>query len=76
MKGLFNKVMVCIAGVVALFGISATNVRALVPDINSKTALYLEHGNSISSNVDAPIVQADHASHASHHSHHSHHSGS
>jgi hypothetical protein len=73
MKGLFSKVMVVIAGAVAFFGISTANVTASVSDISGKSALYLEHGKQINSDI---INTSWHESHASHHSHHSHHSHS
>jgi len=46
MKGLFSKVMIVIAGVAAIFGISVANVTASAPDISGKSALYLEHGKT------------------------------
>ena len=75
MKGLFSKVMGLIVGVVALFGISVANVKASVPDINGKSALYLEHGKSIGSSIGTVCDHESHWSHASHGSHDSHSSG-
>ena len=75
MKGLFSKVMGVIAGLVALFGISAANVTAAVPDISGKSALYLEHGKSIGSSTDLISQHVSHSSHGSHVSHTSHRSG-
>lgn len=73
MKGLFSKAMVVIAGAAALFGFSVANVKASVPDVSGKSALYLEHGKSIGS-INALNVYSDHESHASHESHESHYS--
>ena len=75
MKGLFSKVMGVIVGVVALFGISVANVKASVPDISGKSALYLEHGKHISSDITNLSGHESHVSHASHESHSSHGSG-
>ena len=75
MKVLFSKVMGVIVGLVALFGISVANVTASVPDISGKTALYLEHGKHISSDIANVSGHESHASHASHESHASHSSG-
>ena len=79
MKGLFSKIMGVIIGFVALFGISVANVTASVPDISSKSALYLEHGKSIGSSIDTFLSwhssHASHGSHSSHGSHTSHSSG-
>jgi hypothetical protein len=72
MKGLFSKLIVVIAGAATFLGFSVANVTALaptsVPQITSKSALYLEHGKSIGSS----IVVCDHESHYSHSSHESH----
>ena len=75
MKGLFSKVMVVIAGAVALFGFSVANVTASVSDISGKSALYLEHGKQISSVIANASWHSSHASHESHASHASHGSG-
>lgn len=75
MKGLFSKIMGVIVSSIALFGISAANVTAAVPDISSKSALYLEHGKSIGSGIDAANWHSSHVSHESHASHASHVSG-
>jgi hypothetical protein len=72
MKNLISKAMGVIAGLIALFGISAANVTAAVPDISSKSALYLEHGKYMGSSVD---TVNGHHSHHSHESHTSHSSG-
>ena len=69
MKGLFSKVMVGIAGTVALIGISVANTKASVPDISDKSALYLEHGKSIGSSIDTLNWHTSHGSHGSHGSH-------
>ncbi|KIE18245.1 hypothetical protein DS62_12455 [Smithella sp. SC_K08D17] len=70
MKGLFSKVMIVIAGVAAIFGISVANVTASAPDISGKSALYLEHGKQISnSSIGSESWHSSHASHASHVSH-------
>jgi hypothetical protein len=76
MKSLFSKVMVAVAGVAALFGISVNNVMAMtsapvpasVTEITSKSPLYLEHGKSMG----GINVFNDHESHSSHESHGSH----
>jgi hypothetical protein len=79
MKGLFSKLMVVLAGTMAIFGISAGKVNASVssPDSSSKSALYLEHGKHIGGN--STIYDHDshwsHSSHDSHASHYSHSSG-
>ncbi len=75
MKGLSSKLTGIIAGLVALFGISAANVAAAVPDIGAKSPLYLEHGKSIGSSMDIISQHVSHSSHESHHSHYSHRSG-
>lgn len=72
MKGLFSRIMVGITGAVALFGISVANIKASVPDISSKSTLYLEHGKSIGSSIDTLSWHTSHASHESHASHASH----
>jgi hypothetical protein len=72
-KGLYSKVVIAAAGLVALFGISAGNARASVPNVSGKTALYLVHGKSIGSNMG--ILVSQHESHVSHGSHVSHSSG-
>ena len=73
MKGVFSKVTGVIVGLVALLGISVANVTAAVPDITDKSALYLEHGKFIGSNVIS--AHGSHVSHGSHESHSSHVSG-
>ena len=45
MRNIFSKAMGVIAGVVALFGVSVTNVPASSPNITGKSAFYLEHGS-------------------------------
>ena len=72
MKGLFVKLMVVITGACALFGISVSNVKASVPDISSKSALYLEHGKQINNAMDIQVGHGSHVSHGSHGSHGSH----
>jgi hypothetical protein len=76
MKGLFSKAIVVIAGVAAFLGISVANVTASVPtsvkEITSKSALYLEHGKSISDSSNTLNGFNDHYSHSSHESHSSH----
>lgn len=75
MKSLFGKIIGVIAGVTALLGISVANVTAAVPDISGKTALYLENGKSIGSNMGTTSEHWSHSSHVSHGSHTSHGSG-
>lgn len=75
MKGIFSKVLGVIAGGVALFGISATNVPASTPNVNAKSALYLVHGKYIDNSADALNWHYSHESHGSHESHASHSSG-
>ena len=80
MKGLFSKVIVVIAGAAAFLGISATNIATSVaasapksvPEITGKSALYLEHGKSISGSMTTLNGFSDHESHFSHSSHESH----
>jgi hypothetical protein len=76
MRGLFNKVVVVVAGAAAFLGISVANVTASVPtsvpEITSKSALYLEHGKSINGNMNTLNGFSDHESHYSHSSHESH----
>jgi hypothetical protein len=72
MKGLFSKVMIVITGAIALFGISVANVKASLPDITSKSALYLEHGKQINSDMASMSWHSSHVSHGSHGSHGSH----
>lgn len=69
MKGFFGKITGILVGIMAaLFGVSATNVAASVPDINSeKKALYLEHGKSVSRNP-GDMRAMTHYSHMSHES--------
>jgi hypothetical protein len=76
MKGLFGKVLGVTAGLAALFGVSVTTVTASVPNVSSKSALYLEHGKSMGNSTNAIICDHEsHESHASHASHASHSSG-
>lgn len=77
MKSLLSKVIILIAGVAALFGMSVTNVTAISPasNITGKSALYLEHGKSIGSNISGYNDHESHYSHESHRSHYSHYSG-
>ena len=75
MKGLSSKVAGIIAGLVALFGISAATVTAAVPDISAKSPLYLEHGKAIGSSIGLISQHGSHSSHESHQSHYSHRSG-
>ena len=76
MKSFFSKLMLIVAGATAIFGISVANAPASTPvsvsEITSKSALYLEHGKSISDNIGATNWHNSHASHESHASHASH----
>ena len=72
MKSLLSKLVFLFAGAIAFFGISTANLTAAAfPDINSKSALYLEHGKSIGG-IGTDNWHESHASHASHGSHASH----
>lgn len=72
MKKLFGKMSLIVAAAVALFGISASNLRASISNIDDKTPLYLEHGKQITAGID--FAHGSHVSHGSHESHHSHYS--
>jgi hypothetical protein len=75
MKGLFSKAIIIIAGIGALLGVSVADVRASVPDISEKSALFLEQWKSTdSSSIAWHSSHESHGSHGSHGSHASHNS--
>jgi hypothetical protein len=76
MRVLFKKLVVVLAGVIALFGISVSSATASVAAVNKDTPFYLENGSySTGSSVDIANWHSSHVSHGSHVSHHSHYSG-
>jgi len=72
MKGVFSKVGIIIAGLVAIFGISAGNAKVSVLDLSNKAPLYLEHSKAIDSDHGVLAWHSSHVSHQSHWSHSSH----
>jgi hypothetical protein len=75
MRGIFSKVTGVIVALIALTGISLVNVTPSTPDINGKSALFLEHGKYIGSSSGPISWHTSHGSHGSHGSHSSHSSG-